>query len=528
MRQKWLPVLLALATCLTFTPGADAAESAPTVTRHGVLSGPASAVVLGADGAIWHITAGGGGRVGRTTLEGTTTEWRLDDDDDDVVPVDLAAGWDGRVWVVDSKGHVRFVTPLGGVRQVARLDDDQTPTAIAIGWDGLPWVAVSGEKNRKSAEIARVSTTGEINPYETGSREGATDLAPGPDGALWFTEAANPGRIARIDVLGHVHDVATGLPGNRGPTGIAAGPGGTMWFTERFGAIGRIDPTGAVTEFRDGLPEDAQPGAIAASLDGTMYFALADDGIGRITQGGAISVFATPGARPVSVAPGLDGAIWFADSLQATLGRLSIPAPPGSPGPPAPPGSPGPSTPPPFALGELKLGETVLVAPVRGTVRVKPPGAKRFRVLGSAATVPVRSLIDTRAGTVLLVSATDDAGGTQTARFHSGLFKVRQRADAMTLLALRGKLECARASWNRATTSRRRKRRRLWGSDLGGAFSTLGRDSVTTVRGTRWLTEDRCGGTLTRVTRGSVVVRDRHTGRRIVVRAGERYFARRS
>ena len=39
--------------------------------------------------------------------------------------------------------------------------------------------------------------------------------------------------------------------------------------------------------------------------------------------------------------------------------------------------------------------------------------------------------------------------------------------------------------------------RRLWGKDRGSRFRTHGRDSVATVRGTRWLTTDRCDGTLT-------------------------------
>ena len=47
------------------------------------------------------------------------------------------------------------------------------------------------------------------------------------------------------------------------------------------------------------------------------------------------------------------------------------------------------------------------------------------------------------------------------------------------------------------------------------------------MRGTRWLTEDRCDGTLTRVTEGSVVVRDLHRKRNKVVRAGQSYLARR-
>ena len=46
------------------------------------------------------------------------------------------------------------------------------------------------------------------------------------------------------------------------------------------------------------------------------------------------------------------------------------------------------------------------------------------------------------------------------------------------------------------------------------------------MRGTRWLTEDRCNGTLTRVERGTVTVRDFAKKRNVTVRAGKQYFAR--
>jgi hypothetical protein len=46
------------------------------------------------------------------------------------------------------------------------------------------------------------------------------------------------------------------------------------------------------------------------------------------------------------------------------------------------------------------------------------------------------------------------------------------------------------------------------------------------VRGTRWLTEDRCDGTLTRVTNGAVVVRDYKRRRNVLVRAGHSYLAK--
>jgi hypothetical protein len=153
----------------------------------------------------------------------------------------------------------------------------------------------------------------------------------------------------------------------------------------------------------------------------------------------------------------------------------------------------------------------------------------------------VGSLVDTRKGAVELVSATDAAGRTQTGTFNGGLFRVQQRlgAKGRTDLILSGgrfAKTCRRAgraakSGVLAVTSAKRKRsrrtvRKLWGRDSGGRFRTYGRDSVATVRGTRWLTLDRCDGTLVRVTEGAVAVRDRRRGKTVVVRAGRSYFAR--
>jgi hypothetical protein len=45
------------------------------------------------------------------------------------------------------------------------------------------------------------------------------------------------------------------------------------------------------------------------------------------------------------------------------------------------------------------------------------------------------------------------------------------------------------------------------------------------VRGTAWYTEDRCDGTLTRVSQGSVSVRDLVNHRTVIVRAGHSYLA---
>jgi hypothetical protein len=69
------------------------------------------------------------------------------------------------------------------------------------------------------------------------------------------------------------------------------------------------------------------------------------------------------------------------------------------------------------------------------------------------------------------------------------------------------------------------KTRKLWG-DGSGSFRTRGQYSAATVRGTQWLTEDRCDGTFTRVVRGVVSVQDFVRHKSVILRAGKQYLAR--
>jgi hypothetical protein len=178
------------------------------------------------------------------------------------------------------------------------------------------------------------------------------------------------------------------------------------------------------------------------------------------------------------------------------------------------------------------LGKTVAVAAVQGTVKATSPTGAPVD-LGAARAVPSGTLIDTRAGTVELTSALDGDGTTQTARFWGGLFEVRQRATdrGLTQLVLRGGdfSACPKGTVARAAAKRAKKKkpsRSLWGSDDHGRFQTHGRGSVATVRGTRWLTQDTCAGTLTKVAAGAVAVKDLRTKRTVLVRKGHQYRAR--
>jgi Tol biopolymer transport system component len=152
----------------------------------------------------------------------------------------------------------------------------------------------------------------------------------------------------------------------------------------------------------------------------------------------------------------------------------------------------------------------------------------RFVALKEARQVPVGSFVNTRRGRIRLQTAAK-SGERQAGTFSGGLFQVLQsrrgRTKGLTSLKLKGSSfrRCASASGSaRAAASIVRRLR----SRARGRFRTRGRHSAATVRGTTWVTVDRCDGTLTAVKKGRVVVRDFRLRRNIVVRAGKSYLAK--
>jgi CSLREA domain-containing protein len=175
------------------------------------------------------------------------------------------------------------------------------------------------------------------------------------------------------------------------------------------------------------------------------------------------------------------------------------------------------AVPPQAELPPPVAGETVNVSRARGTVKIKLPGSDEFFDLQGGQQVPVGSTFDTVKGRVNL-----QAAGSQRAWFYEGVFKLGQGKGRkpQSTLTLAGRLQCGGGGKANAAA---KKKRRLWG-DGKGKFRTKGKHSAATVVGTRWLVEDRCNGTLTRVKKGVVRVR---AGRKTIrLRAGQQYFAR--
>jgi hypothetical protein len=178
------------------------------------------------------------------------------------------------------------------------------------------------------------------------------------------------------------------------------------------------------------------------------------------------------------------------------------------------------------ALPPPVAGQTVNAKVRAGIVRYRVPGAASFVKLVEPTQVPIGTTFDTTAGRVTLTSAADAAGATQHAWFYEGTFTVGQTSgpDPVTTLSLAGrKPSCS--TGRAAAAATKRKQRHLWG-DGKGRFRTAGQFAAATVRGTRWVVIDRCDGTLTRVVRGSVSVRDEVRHVTVVITAGHEYLAK--
>jgi hypothetical protein len=188
-------------------------------------------------------------------------------------------------------------------------------------------------------------------------------------------------------------------------------------------------------------------------------------------------------------------------------------------------------------------GQSVLAGPVSGVTRYQLPtagkataAASRWVTLTSTKLLPIGSSIDVRHGRMRMTVAKNLSGGTASADWFEGAFKITRQANLKnngltTDIRLRGGSfqGCPRGFSPKATAAAakrgRTQVRRLWGRGKG-KFRTVGRRGAATVRGTFWLTEDRCNGTFVRVRTGVVQVLDFGLHRVVTVRAGHSYLAR--
>jgi len=151
------------------------------------------------------------------------------------------------------------------------------------------------------------------------------DVAPAPDGSVWYTAQAQ-GAVGRLDPRsGKIEKIPLG--DGSAPHGVIVGPDLAAWVTDGgLNAIVRIDPkTLAVTRFP--LPKDRPDANLNTAVfdkQGHLWFTGQNGIYGELDPKLArILVFDAPRGRgPYGICVTPDGNLYFASLAGSYLGRI--------------------------------------------------------------------------------------------------------------------------------------------------------------------------------------------------------------
>jgi hypothetical protein len=355
------------------------------------------------------------------------------------------------------------------------------------------------------------------NLSDTHLYEGAVGLTPQGRLITVFNDNAGDSQLRLQSGAGDPNDAATWGPpvsiGTQYYAKLAGGPAGLFLLgqnADRDLTVRRFTGTTFGTPARAGTGNEAPQAGFSQDGGGRLHavfptfetngvalnYAASDDGVNWLSSVLTTQSDGEEMDTRVATAPDHTGLAVWETATQIRAIAVSAPVP--------------------------VYGKTVVVKRISGTVRVRRPGAKKFVDLSAAGSVPLGASVDARHGRLALSALPSRTARVQTVQLYQGQFKVT-RSGRFTQFALNEPLARCRAGASAAAL--KPKTRRLWG-DGKGAFRTRGRYSAATVRGTRWLVQDSCAGTLTRVAQGSVNVRDSVRRKTIIVRAGKRYLAK--
>jgi virginiamycin B lyase len=196
------------------------------------------------------------------------------------------------------------------------------PHDVAPAPDGSVWYTA-----QHTGALGRLDpVTGTTRHIPLGPGSSPHGVIVGPDGAPWVTDSGQ-NAILRVDPASEKVSVHR-LPKGRGDVNLntaAFDKRGILWFTGQNGVYGRLDPrTGQVDVFD--APRGRGPYGIAATPDGSVYYAsLAGNHVARIdTTTRATTVIEPPtprqGARRVW--PDSTGRIWVSEWNAGKLGAF--------------------------------------------------------------------------------------------------------------------------------------------------------------------------------------------------------------
>jgi virginiamycin B lyase len=151
------------------------------------------------------------------------------------------------------------------------------------------------------------------------------DVAPAPDGTVWYTAQAT-GELGRLNpATGEVIEVRLG--DGSAPHGVIVGPDGAPWVTDGgLNAIVRVDPRSREV-LRFPLPADRPAANLNTAVfdrSGVLWFTGQAGSYGRLEpQSGRIQVFDAPRGRgPYGITVTPDGSVYYASLAGNHIARV--------------------------------------------------------------------------------------------------------------------------------------------------------------------------------------------------------------
>jgi virginiamycin B lyase len=165
----------------------------------------------------------------------------------------------------------------------------------------------------------------EVRYYPVPDGSAPHDVAPAPDGTVWYTGQDN-GTLGRLDpATGEVEEVPLGE--GSAPHGVIVGPDGAAWVTDGGqNAIVRVDPQSLKVDLFP-LPQDAPPANLnTAAFDGAgvLWFTGQNGIYGRLDpKHGRVEVFDAPRGRgPYGIDATPAGEVWYASLAGSHIARI--------------------------------------------------------------------------------------------------------------------------------------------------------------------------------------------------------------
>jgi virginiamycin B lyase len=194
------------------------------------------------------------------------------------------------------------------------------PHDVAPAPDGGVWFTAQ----RRGALCRLDPATGKVELVEFGEEAAPHGVIIGPDGAAWVTDGGL-NAILRVDGTSHaVKRFPLPDPKSRANLNTAVfDSSGILWFTGQDGVYGRLDPKGGAVRVWQ-APRGDGPYGITATGKGIFYASLAGNYLGRIdpaTGGAQVIEPPTPQAGPRRAWADSTGAVWVSEWNAGNVAR---------------------------------------------------------------------------------------------------------------------------------------------------------------------------------------------------------------